>query len=317
MIYYMAQRFLLTIPIALAVALVCFSLVHIAPGDPVTAFLPPQTPPEVVAQLKQAFGLDKPLPIQFWLWLSQIVQGNFGFSVATGRPVLGEVFTALSNTLIVAALATLIGVTLGCILGLASGLRRGTWIDRVATVISIAGVSVPHYWLGMVLVIAFSVQLNVLPAMGAGPGGSGSWAWDWDHLRYALLPAISMSVVPLSIIARTVKTVVAEILNQEFIQTLRAKGLGNYGVLKHVIKNAAPTSLAVIGLQVGYLLGGSILIETVFSWPGTGLLLNNAIFQRDLPLLQGTILVLAMLFVAQNLLVDILQALIDPRIKRF
>ena len=168
----------------------------------------------------------------------------------------------------------------------------------------------------MVLVIIFSVQLGWLPSMGAGPGGSGAWVWDWAHMRHLILPAITLAVVPMGLVTRTVRALVADILSQEFIQALLAKGLSHRGVLAHVIWNAAPTALAVMGLQMGYLLGGSILIETVFNWPGTGFLLSNAIFQRDLPLLQGTILVLAMFFVALNLMVDLLQTAIDPRIRR-
>jgi len=157
------------------------------------------------------------------------------------------------------------------------------------------------------------VQLGWLPAVGAGPGG---WAWDWAHIQFMVLPAVTMSVIPMGIVARTVRALVGDLLSQEFVTALRAKGISERRVFVHVSKNAAPTAIAVMGLQLGYLLGGSILIETVFSWPGTGLLLNNAIFQRDLPLLQGTILVLALFFVVLNLLVDVLQAAIDPRIKR-
>jgi peptide/nickel transport system permease protein len=160
------------------------------------------------------------------------------------------------------------------------------------------------------------VQLNWLPAMGAGPGGSGEWAWDLEHMRYVLLPALTLSVIPMGFVTRTVRAVIAEILNHEFVAALRAKGLTDLGVFRHIVKNAAPTALAVMGLQLGYLLGGSILVETVFSWPGTGFLLNAAIFQRDLPLLQGAILVLALFFVMLNLLVDLVQTAIDPRIKR-
>jgi peptide/nickel transport system permease protein len=180
----------------------------------------------------------------------------------------------------------------------------------------VLGVSVPHYWLGMVMVIVFSAILGWLPATGGGPNGASQWAWDWNHFQYMLMPALTMSVIPMGIIARTVRALVGEILAQEFIVGLRAKGLTHVGVFAHVVKNAAPTALAVMGLQLGYLLGGSILVETVFSWPGTGMLLNSAIFQRDLPLLQGTILVLAMFFVVLNLVVDLVQTLLDPRIAR-
>jgi peptide/nickel transport system permease protein len=213
-------------------------------------------------------------------------------------------------------MATLIGFFFGCLFGFVAGYFRNSIIDRLASVLSVLGVSVPHYWLGMVLVIIFAALLNWLPATGAGPGGSGDWAWDWAHVQHMILPALTMSVIPMGIIARTVRALVAEILAQEFVVGLRAKGLTDFGVFLHVVKNAAPTALAVMGLQLGYLLGGSILIETVFAWPGTGFLLNSAIFQRDLPLLQGTILVLAMFFVVLNMLVDIVQTLLDPRIAR-
>jgi peptide/nickel transport system permease protein len=266
--------------------------------------------------MRAIYGFDRPLPVQYGLWLLKTIQGDLGTSIATGRPVITELSRALSNTVMLAAVAMLIGFSFGALFGFVAGYFRDTWIDKAASFVSIIGVSVPHYWLGMVLVIIFSVQLNMLPATGAGPGGSGDWRWDWAHVRHLILPAITMSVIPMGIIARTVRALVADILSQEFISGLRAKGLLDGGVFRHVVKNAAPTALAVMGLQLGYLLGGSILIETVFSWPGTGFLLGQAIFQRDLPLLQGTILVLAMVFVALNLIVDILQSLIDPRVQR-
>ncbi len=172
----------------------------------------------------------------------------------------------------------------------------------------------PHYWLGMVLVIVFSVILGWLPAVGAGSGG---WAWDWEHIQHLILPAVTMSVIPMGIVTRTVRALVGDLLSQEFVLALRAKGLSEApGVPCMSPRTPRRPAIAVMGLQLGYLLGGSILIETVFSWPGTGFLLNSAIFQRDLPLLQGTILVLALFFVVLNLLVDVLQAAIDPRIKR-
>jgi peptide/nickel transport system permease protein len=313
---YIARRVVYVIPIVLSVALVCFLLVHITPGDPLVAILPADASQELAQQLRVAYGFDRPLPVQFGLWLWRALHGDLGNSIATGRPVLAEVMKAVGNTVTLAVAAAIIGFTLGLFFGLIAGYFRDTWVDKVSTSIAIAGVSVPHYWLGMVLVIIFSVQLNWLPAVGAGPGGSGSWAWDWEHIKYLVLPAVTSAVIPMGIVTRTVRSLTGDILSQDFVEALRAKGLQETKVFRHVIKNAAPTALAVMGLQLGYMLGGSILIETVFSWPGSGLLLNSAIFQRDLPLLQGTILVLAMFFVFLNLLVDIAQASIDPRIKR-
>jgi len=316
MFVYLLRRILYALPIMLGVALVCFGLVHLAPGDPLVSILPPDASAELQAELREIYGFNRSLPEQFLLWVWRAVNGDLGTSIASNRPVATEVLTAVGNTLRLALVATFIGFVLGCLFGFVAGYFRNSWVDRLASMLAVLGVSVPHYWLGMVMVIVFSSQLMWLPATGAGPGGSDSWAWDWEHIQFMILPALTMSVIPMGIIARTVRALVAEILDQEFIVGLRAKGLTHFGVFRHMVKNAAPTALAVMGLQLGYLLGGSILIETVFSWPGTGFLLNSAIFQRDLPLLQGTILVLAMFFVLLNLLVDVMQTLLDPRIAR-
>ena len=316
MIAYLARRFLYTLPIMLGVALVCFALVHLAPGDPLVSILPADASAELQAQLLVLYGFDRSYPEQFFIWVIRALQGDLGTSIASGRAVSTEVMKAVGNTLMLASVATLIGFFFGCLFGFVAGYFRDSWADKAASFLSVVGVSVPHYWLGMVLVIVFAAQLNWLPATGAGPGGSADWAFDWAHIRHLILPAITMSVIPMGIIARTIRALVADILAQEFVVGLRAKGLTDFGVFLHVVKNVAPTALAVMGLQLGYLLGGSILIETVFSWPGTGFLLNSAIFQRDLPLLQGTILVLAMFFVLLNLLVDVVQSALDPRITR-
>ena len=316
MLAYIVRRIVYTLPIMFGVALVCFALVHLAPGDPLVSILPPDASVELQQQLRTLYGFDRSYPEQFASWIWRALQGDLGTSIATGRAVTGEVLTAVGNTLRLACVATFIGFLFGSLFGFVAGYFRNSWADRLASFVSVIGVSVPHYWLGMVLVIIFAAQLNWLPATGAGPGGSGDWAWNWEHLKHLVLPALTMSVIPMGIISRTVRALVAETLEQEFVVGLRAKGLTDFGVFKHVVKNVAPTALAVMGLQLGYLLGGSILIETVFSWPGTGFLLNSAIFQRDLPLLQGTILVLAMFFVLLNLLVDIVQSTLDPRISR-
>ena len=314
MLAYLLRRIGYTLPTMAGVALVCFALVHLAPGDPLVSILPPDASAELAAQLRTLYGFDRSYPEQFLGWVWRALQGDLGTSIASGRPVAPEVLTAVGNTLRLAVLATLIGFVLGSLFGFVGGYFQRAWPDRLASTLAVLGVSVPHYWLGMVMVIVFSALLGWLPATGGGPDGASQWAWDWNHFQYMLLPALTMSVIPMGIIARTVRALVAEILAQEYIVGLRAKGLTHLGIFAHVVKNAAP--MAVMGLQLGYLLGGSILIETVFAWPGTGFLLNSAIFQRDLPLLQGTILVLAMFFVVLNLLVDVLQTLLDPRIAR-
>lgn len=320
MLTYLLRRLLYTLPIALGVTLLSFLLVYMAPGDPLNAIAPADAPADVVAALKSSYGLDQPLPVQYGLWLVRAVQGDLGVSIASGRAVRSEVLAAVKNTLILAAFAALLGMVAGVVLGALAGNHIGGPVDRFASGFSVLGVSVPHYWLGLVLTIVFSVWLDWLPAMGAGPGssaaGGNAWAWDWAHLRHLILPGVTLCVIPMGIVTRTVRALVAETLQQEFVTALWARGLSRLAVFRHVAKNALPTILAVAGLQLGYLMGGSILVETVFAWPGTGFLLNTAIFQRDIPLLQGTILVLCLFFVALNLLVDVLQPLIDPRMRR-
>lgn len=316
MLYYVIRRVLYTLPICVAVGFVCFLLLYLSPGDPIDAIVSPDTPQEVVDRIRARYGLDRPFLIQFFLWLGNIAQGDFGTSPASGRAVLPELLAAFFNTFRLAGIAAGLGFLMGSLLGATAGIYRGTWIDKIISAIAASGVSVPHYWLGMLMVIVFSVQLQLLPAMGAGAAGSGDWAWDWQHLQFLVLPALTLSIIPLGIIARTVRGVTIDVLTQDYITTLRSKGLRRRRIAFHVIKNAAPPVLAVMALQLGYLMGGSILVETVFAWPGTGSLLNRAIFQRDIPMLQGTILLLALFFVALNLLADLAQTLLDPRIRR-
>ena len=316
MLFYILKRLIYTIPIALGVSVICFGLVHIGPGDPLSTLLPEDAPQEVVDRLKAEYGLDKPLVIQYFVWLGKVLTGDFGISIVTSRPVLGEVLPALVNSIILAVGASILGFFIGVVLGGLAGYFYGRPADRIFTGIAITGVSVPHYWLAIVLVIIFAVELSWLPSLGMNMSGSTEFSFSMENFRHMLLPVIALCVIPAGIVTRTVRGAVAELFNQEFVEALRAKGMSERSIARHVAKNAAPQVLAVMGLQMGYLLGGSILIETVFAWPGSGLLLNNAIFSRDIPLLQGTILVLALIFVALNLLVDVAQATLDPRIKR-
>ncbi|MCB1546510.1 MAG: ABC transporter permease [Hyphomicrobiaceae bacterium] len=314
--YYIIRRLLYAIPIALGVSIICFSLVYLGPGDPIQAVMPDEASAEDVARIRAAYGFDRPLPVQYGLWLARALQGDFGVSLQSNRPVLAELVPALRNTFMLGIFAALLSFTIAFVAGGLAAYFHGRWLDRLVTAVSVTGVSVPNYWVAIVLVIIFSVELNMLPAMGMGPGGSRQWEWTYANMRHLILPVIALSLIPMGIIMRSTRAAVLEILHQEFVETLRSKGLSNLRILLHVVKNASPTVLAVTGLQFGHLLGGSILIETVFSWPGTGFLLNESIFRRDLPVLQGTILVLAMFFVVLNLLVDIFQTWLDPRIKR-
>ena len=305
------RRLLLTLPTLLGASLIVFAMVKLAPGDPVSILMPPDAGKAEIEAVKQALGFDRPLPVQYLKWLERALHGDLGRSIATRRPVVQDVFAALHNSVILALASSFLALVPGLMLGTLAAFRRGRVVDKLVSVVAITGVSVPHYWAGIILVIVFSVQLGWLPAMG-GPSDPGVI----PYLRHMLLPAVALALIPLGVITRVVRSAVLDILAQEFILTLRVKGLHTNTLVRHVLKNASPQILTVMGLQFGFALGGSVLVETVFSWPGTGYLLNIAIFQRDMPLLQGIILVLSTTFVLLNLAVDVLQGLIDPRIVR-
>jgi peptide/nickel transport system permease protein len=314
---YAARRLLMVIPIALGVTVICFGLLYLAPGDPIQSLLPPGASDADAAALRKLYGLDKPIPVQYAVWLGRALTGDLGTSIQTKMPVVAEVGRALTNTISIAVVAVILSFVVSLLLGLAAAYRIGGPIDRIATALAVLGISVPSFWLAMVLVIIFAVQLGWLPATGMGSGGSSDFNYfSWADLKYAVMPTAVMALTPLGIMMRTTRASIAEVLSQDFVQTLRAKGLREFAVIRHAVRNALSQILAMLGLQLGYLIGGSILIETVFTWPGTGFLLNKAILTRDVPLLQGTILVLAVVFVTINLIVDLLQNAIDPRIKR-
>src|SRR5262249_53501792 len=271
-------------------------MVHLAPGDPLSAVMPVDASKADIEAARRSYGFDQPLPVQYLRWLGRVVQGDLGKSIVTRRPVLRDVYAALKNSLVLALAASVLAFGFGIALGLLAAFRQGRVWDKLMSGVAIIGVSVPHYWAGIILIIFFSVQLNWLPAMGASAEEGVV-----DYLRHMVLPTTALALIPLGVIARVVRSAALDILAQEFVLALRAKGLGRGAVFAHVVKTSAPQILTVIGLQFGFLLGGSVLVETVFSWPGTGYLMNLAIFQRDLPLLQGVILVLATFFVLLNL----------------
>lgn len=309
MLRFVLQRLAYALPIIVGVSLICFLLVHLAPGDPASALIPDDTPPEVAAQIRAAYGFDQPLPLQYLRWLGNVATGDLGLALSTRRPVIEEVLPAVANTLRLAAGAIVLACVAGVLLGTLAAYRAGRVSDRAISAVGISGMSVPQYWLGIVLVIVFSVELGLLPATGMGDPDA-SLATRWTHM---ILPTITLATVPAGVIARSVRSAVSEVLQQEYVQALEAKGLPSRWIVAHVAKNAAPALLAIMGLQFANLLGGSILVETIFAWPGSGYLLNSAIFLRDLPLMQGTVLVLALFFVLTNLAVDLLQMVLDPR----
>ena len=308
---YAGRRLLLAVPTLIGASLIVFAMVHLAPGDPIAAVMPAEASPADVAAAKKALGFDRPLPVQYLLWLKRVAMGDLGRSIATRRPVIADVADAFRNSLALALSSSVLAFGLGIGLGLLAAFRQGGIVDKLASAAAIVGVSVPHYWAGIILIIVFSVQLNWLPAMGAGSGGGFV-----EYLRHLVLPTVALSLIPLGVITRVVRSAALDALAQDFVLALDAKGLWRRTVFAHVVKNSAPQILTVLGLQFGFQLGGSVLVEAVFSWPGTGYLLNLAIFQRDIPVLQGVILILSAFFVLVNLAVDLLQSVVDPRIAR-
>ena len=265
MLLYALRRLIYLVPVAFGVSLLVFALVHLAPGDPISAIVPPDAPKEVVDKLKEYYGFDKPLPVQYIRWLTVTLSGDFGTSIGTGRPVVDEVGSAFGNTIILAIAASLLAFSLAIVLGTAAAYAKSRAVDRLVTLISLMGVSVPHFWLAIVLVIVFSVEFGWLPPMGIGPENATGWSFDRAHLAHMVLPTIALSVIPLGVMTRTVRSTIKEILSMEFVTALQAKGMNDRQILFHVLKNAAPTCLAVMGLQAGNLIGGTLGITAGFS----------------------------------------------------
>ncbi|HEX4367547.1 MAG TPA: ABC transporter permease [Rhodopila sp.] len=311
------RRVLLALPIALGVSVVCFAVVDIAPGDPLETVVPPDATAATIAAIKHAYGFDRPIIVQYFIWLGHVFEGQLGTSISTGRPVALEVGEAIANTFRLVVLAVPAALLVGYAMGVAAARFPGRLLDQIVSGGAVVGISLPNYWVGVMLVILFAVQWSLLPATGMGQLSAGAFGiFAWADLRFMILPAISLALIPTGIIARSTRAAVLDLLSHDFVLTLRANGLSEGAITRHVLRNALAQVIAVIGLQFGYLMGGSILVETVFSWPGSGFLLGRAIQNRDVPLLQGTVLVLAMIFVATNLAVDLVQATIDPRLRR-
>ncbi|MGD9942182.1 MAG: ABC transporter permease [Burkholderiaceae bacterium] len=313
MLTLLARRLMHALPILLGVSVLVFVLIQLMPGTIADLMVPPGAPPELIREIGALYGFDKPVWEQYLRWLGQILTGNMGLSVATGRPVAGEVLPALANTLKITFFAAALGFGCAIVFGTIAALFHKRWPDRVLSTVMTVGLSVPNYWLAILCVAVFSVQLQLLPPQGMGEEGL---PLSWAQWRYMILPIVALSMIPMGVVGRLVRASVLDVLSQEFVGALAARGLSRGRILLHVARNAAPAVLALMGLQFGYLIGGSILVETVFNWPGTGRLLNQAIFTRDVTMIQSTVLVLAAIFVAVNLLVDLLQGLIDPRMRR-
>ena len=302
---YIRKRVALAIPTVLLTSLVVFLMLFLTPGDPASIYVGEQTAtPERLADIRRVMGLDRPLHVQYGDFLWRALRGDLGRSLQTNRPVLDEILSRLPNTIELAAAAMALAVGLGFALGLVSALRQNTVVDTLAMLVALFGVSVPVFWLALLLIMLFAVQLQWLPAT-SGPG-----------FRGLILPAVSLALLSAATLARLVRSCVLEVLRLDYLTTARAKGLGAaVVVLRHALPNALIPVITAMGLQFGALLSGAVITETIFARPGLGKLVVDSIQSKDLPTVQGVVLVLACIYVVMNLLVDLSYALVDPRIR--
>lgn len=304
MLAYVRGRLIAAVPVVLGVSVAVFLMLHLVPGDPISVmFADSSLPPDQVAMLRKQLGLDDPLPVQYARFIGKAVQGDLGRSIRTNRPVLQEILNQLPSTiqLTVAAMgvAVLVGMTLGCL----AALGRNTWLDGVSMAVALVGVSMPSFWLGLMLIFLFTVALGWLPATGEG------------GLERLIMPALALGLFAAAVIARLTRSSMLEVLGQEYVRTARAKGLREWVVVvRHALRNALIPVVTMVGLQAGILLSGAVVIETVFSRQGLGRLIVTGILTKDFPVVQGAVLFTALMYVLVNLVVDLAYAWVDPRI---
>lgn len=314
MLRYLIKRLILVVPVLFGVTVLVFLIMVLIPGDPATAILGSYATPENLARLREELGLNRPLLQQYLVWLGNILQGDFGRSFSLDRPVIDVVLDRLGPTLILAGAALSFCIVFGLLAGVITAVKQYGWQDKIFTLLVLIGISMPAFWLGLVMVLIFAVNLQWFPASGmyAIFGGGGIL----DMLYHLVLPAATLGLVATGVVARVTRSAMLEVLREDYIRTARAKGMGERAViLRHALRNALVTVIPVIGIQAGFVISGAIYIEVVFQWPGIGRMLVNAIFTRDVLLVQGGVLVIATCYVLFNLTADILQNLVDPRIK--
>lgn len=309
-----------------------FFMVRAIPGDPAQIMLGQQATQEQVQQIRENMGLDKPIFVQYGLFLKDALRGDLGDSIVTGRPVTTELLTRLPATLELTAFAMLIAILVGIPVGVISAVRQYSLLDKTTSVLALTGISMPIFWLAMILVVIFGVNLELLPFPGRLDPTTGitaitglvlvdslltlNFAGFWDGLLHLIMPALALATIPMAVIMRMTRSSMLEVMNEDYVRTARAKGVVPWRVVfKHALRNAMLPTITVIGLQTGLLMGGAIITETIFSWPGIGLYTYNSISSRDYASIQGVVLYAALLFVLINLLVDILYAILDPRVR--
>ena len=329
---YALQRGLTAVPVLLGVSVLVFSFIHLIPGDPAVTMLGERATPEKVAEVRVRLGLDRPLWEQYVRYVGRVVRGDLGVSIVRGDPVLTDLLRRFPATVELATAAIVVAVGLGIPVGVASAVWRNSVVDSLARLLALTGVSMPIFWLGVMLAWFFGVTLRVLPTGFRLDTGTafvpwtnfvivdaalqGNWPLLVDALRHLILPALALATIPLAIVARMTRASMLEVLSREFIRTAEAKGLPQGAViLHHALRNALLPVVTVIGLQIGQLLAGAILTETIFSWPGIGLWVYESIEARDYAIVQGTSLFIAVVVVVVNLMTDLLYAVVDPRIR--
>lgn len=303
MLAFIARRLLLAIPTLFGVLTVVFLLIYVAPGDPVQEMVGERADAETIARLRAELRLDDPLPVQFGHYLGGVVRGDLGRSYITNRPILGDLLERFPATLRLAGAAMLLAATIGIGVGVVTSRFPGGWLDRLALGATYLGISFPVYWVGLILILIFAVELRWLPPSGAG------------GLEYLILPALALGSRSIAFLARVTRSAMLDVLGSDMVRTARAKGLSERLVVaRHALRNALIPIITVLGLDFGYYLTGSILTETIFSWPGLGRYVVNAITRRDLPAIQGAVLFLSVVFVLVNLITDLAYAKADPRV---
>ncbi len=321
---YIIRRILHTLIVMLGVSIMSFTLIHLIPGDAAQVILGTDSTPEELARLRQLLELDQPLPVQYVNYMSRVLQGQFGDSIFQHEPVSKLVMERLPATIELTLAAMLIAAMLGLVTGVISATKPYSWFDTLSALVSLAGVAMPVFWLGMLAILLFSLRLSWLPSFGRGEGmipglaqfvTTGDARVFVDSFRHLLLPATTVGAFSTAIISRLVRSSMLEVLGMDYVRTARAKGLRERAVVTgHALRNALIPVVTVMGLQVGVLLGGAVIAETIFAWPGMGRLLINAINTRDYPLVQGLVFVIALMVSVINLLVDLLYVWLNPRI---
>ncbi len=311
---YILKRLVAVVPVLFGLSIIVFLVMALIPGDTATAILGAYATPENVERINRDLGLDQPLVQQYLVWIGNVLQGDFGRSYALNRPVLDEVLERFGATLILAGVSLVLCTVIGLLAGVVSAVRQFGWADRAITFFVLAGISMPSFWLGLLLIYLFAVKWRMLPASGMyAVYGGGDIK---DLLLHLVLPAVTLSVVAAGVIARLTRGAMLEVLRQDFVRTARAKGLSERRVIYgHAFRSALVSIIPVIGIQSGFVLGGAVYIETVFQWPGVGAMLVKAISSRDILLVQGGVLVVAASYVLFNLVADVLQSMLDPRIR--